>query len=283
VPSVHNVNLSGVRYLRLFVLAADDDVVRLMEFEVWGTTSTATWVITFDDEFTGAAGSAPDTSKWNRLAYQRRPGGAWVASDATLDGSGHLDIAVKYDSPGQYEVGAISTNDAVGPSGAKFSQTYGKFEASCQWPTKQGWWVSFWMMSGNQGQVGNGSLDGAEVDIFEGFGLNTKQNFTVIWDGYGAQKGSAGTSANIANIKTGYHTSTLVWDPDMYYFYIDGVEYFRTAGGGSPCNQPGIINLTGELSTEAWAVSTSWAGDPAAATYPDHFYTDWVHVYRRGP
>jgi hypothetical protein len=67
----------------------------------------------------------------------------------------------------------------------------------------------------------------------------------------------------------------------MYIFYIDGEETWRSEGGGV-CQHPGYIKVTGEISTEDWAISNYWANDPADAVYPDSFIVDYVRVYDVG-
>jgi hypothetical protein len=67
----------------------------------------------------------------------------------------------------------------------------------------------------------------------------------------------------------------------MYVFFIDGKETWRSQGGGV-CNQPGYVKVTGEISTEDWAINSWWANNPANATYPDSFLVDYVRVYEVG-
>jgi beta-glucanase (GH16 family) len=243
------------------------------------------WVLTFSDDFNGVKGTSPDPTKWTLPSFQRRPNGYWDPNNAFIDGKGNLAIRVMQMSPGVYSSACVSSqgtvNDMANVNGAKFSQTYGKFECRAKLPTQPGWWVAFWMMQGNQGSVGNGSVDGAEVDIMESFGWSNRVNHAVIWDGYtGGVSQSSSTSSFQPDIRDGFHVYTLIWDPNMYYFYVDSVEVFRTVGGTSPCNQPGFVQCTGELSTESWAVDRTWANNPALATYPDTFSVDWVRVYQ---
>jgi len=73
----------------------------------------------------------------------------------------------------------------------------------------------------------------------------------------------------------------MEWYPEMYVFYIDGEETWRSQGGGV-CNQPGYIKVTGEISTEEWAINSWWAEHPENAEYPDSFLVDYVRVYEIG-
>ncbi len=247
------------------------------------------WVLTFSDEFDGTG--TLDPAKWTLPTYNRRPNtsgpdGYWDASNACLDGHGNLVIAVRKLLSGDYSSACVSTqgetSDGGNADGAKFSQTYGRFECRAQLPTQQGWWVAFWMMQGNQGSIGGGGVDGSEVDIMEAWGWTDRINHAIHWDGYGTNHQSVGASDYPRGIRNGFHVYALIWDPDMYYFYLDSVEVWRTSGGGV-CNRPGFLQLTGEISTESWAVDRSWSKDPAAAAYPDSFLVDWVRVYQVQP
>jgi endo-1,4-beta-xylanase len=119
---------------------------------------------------------------------------------------------------------------------------------------------------------------GSEVDVMEGFGWTDKINQAIHWDGYGDAHKSTGNKTEVPGIRDGFHTYTMVWNPDEYIFYIDGVETWRTQGGGV-CNKPGYLKITGELSTEDWAINEYWSNNPAHAAYPDSFVVDYVKVY----
>ncbi len=244
------------------------------------TTGDLVW----SDEFDGTG--APDGAKWERQEYNRRnntagPDGWWSKEDSYLDGNGNLVIRVRKiadkNNDGDscdYSVGALRSK-------GKFSKLYGKFEIRCQLPTQPGWWVAFWMMQGNVGSVGNGGVDGVEVDIMEGFGWTNLINYAFHWDGYGTDHKSTGKQLNPAGIRDGFHTFAMEWYPEMYVFFIDGKETWRSKGGGV-CNQPGYVKVTGEISTESWAINNWWANDPGKAVYPDSFLVDYVRVYEVG-
>lgn len=238
----------------------------------------------WQDEFEGTG--EIDFTKWERQEYNRRnnnsgPDGWWSKEDSYLDGNGNLIIRVRKieDKNGDgdscdYSVGALRSK-------GRFQKRYGKFEIRCKLPTQPGWWVAFWMMQGNVSAVGNGGVDGTEVDIMEGFGWTNKINYAFHWDGYGDDHKSIGKQLYPSNIHEGFHTYALEWYPEMYIFYIDGEETWRSEGGGV-CQYPGYIKVTGEISTEDWANNSYWANDPADAVYPDSFIVDYVRVYDVG-
>lgn len=235
----------------------------------------------WSDDFNGTG--VPNPEKWERPEYNRRnndngPDGWWSKEDTYLDGNGNLVLRVrKIDNKNNdsdsydYSVGAIRTK-------GKFEKLYGVFEIKCKLPTRQGWWVAYWMMQGNVGSEANGGVDGSEVDIMEGFGWTNQINQAIHWDGYDDAHKSTGQRTVVEGDHDEFHTYTMVWKPEAYIFYVDGKETWRTQGGGV-CNQPGYLKVTGEISTQDWAINEYWSKDPAQAQYPDSFIVDYVKVY----
>lgn len=237
------------------------------------------WVLTFSDEFEG---DVIDVNKWDRPAYNRRnndkgPDGWWLQEDSYLDGDGNLVIRARKidnrnndDDPYDYSTGAIRTS-------GKFQQKFGRFEIRCKLPAQPGWWVAFWLMSNTVTSVGNGGEDGTEIDIFEGFGWTDRLNFALHWDGYGDAHKSDATQVTIDNIRDGYHTFTLEWTEKEYVFMVDSAEVWRTSAGGVS-KVPAYVKVTGELSTENWAINEYWSNDPELSEFPDYFLVDYVRV-----
>jgi beta-glucanase (GH16 family) len=239
----------------------------------------------WSDEFDGTG--VPNPAKWERQEYNRRnndtgPDGWWSNEDSYLDGNGNLVIRVRKIADKNNDGDTCDFSVGMVRSKGRFEHLYGKYEIRCKLPTQPGWWVAFWMMQGNVGSVGNGGVDGTEVDIMEAFGWTDLINSAFHWDGYGSAHKSTGRQFRPAGIREGFHTYTLEWYPEMYVFLIDGEETFRSIGGGV-CNRNGYIKVTGEISTESWAINSYWANDPADAVYPDSFIVDYVRVYELGP
>lgn len=254
----------------------------LMGFSLSGATQGNEPVLTFSDEFDGTG--SPDASKWDRPEYNRRnnangPDGYWSNDDSYLDGNGNLIIRVRKIDNKNNDDDAYDYSTGVVRTKGKFEQLYGRYEIRCQLPTQPGWWVAFWMMQGNVGSEANLGVDGSEVDIMEGFGWTDKINNAIHYDGYGDAHKSKEFNKVYAGIREGFHVYALDWTPDVYIFYMDSVEVWRSTGGGV-CNKPGYIKITGEISTEEWAINQWWSNDPATASYPDSFIVDYVRVYQ---
>jgi len=238
----------------------------------------------WSDEFDGTG--VPNPAKWERQEYNRRnnasgPDGWWSNEDSYLDGNGNLVIRVRKIADKNNDGDTCDFSVGMVRTKGRFEHLYGKYEIRCKLPTQPGWWVAFWMMQGNVGSVGNGGVDGQEVDIMEGFGWTNLINNAFHWDGYGADHKSNGKQFRPAGIREGFHTFAMEWYPEMYVFFIDGKETFRSIGGGV-CNKPGYVKVTGEISTESWAINNYWAENPAKAVYPDSFVVDYVRVYELG-
>lgn len=259
------------------------------------------WTLSFSDEFDGSAG-IPDTGKWERQEYNRRPNslgpdGWWELDNSRIDGNGHLDLSISKtvnrnpseDSDTQdYNVGMIRSK-------GQFSQTYGKFEARLKLPAKSGWWVAFWLFpdngTGSDAQADGSGEDGTEIDIMEGFGNGQSRIQSALhYDGYGDNHRSTGQEYTL-NDTEAFHIYTLIWTETKYEVYIDGEKVWTFTGSFTKdgvtynpgiCSVPCYVKLTGELSTESWALADSWAGPLPADDFEtaDHFLVDWVRVYR---
>lgn len=245
------------------------------------------WQLTWSDEFQGEGDADP--LKWEQQEYNRRPNphgpdGWWDSSLVALDGQGHLVISVdevanrnpqEDDDPVDYAVGMVRSKGL-------FSQTYGKYEIRCKLPEESGWWVAFWLFPDkgtepNGGSYGTGR-DGTEIDIFEGWGWTDQVQMALHYDGYEEMHHSDYYKTRIPGIDQGFHEFSLVWTPDIYVFYVDGEEIWRSDFGGG-CQVPCYVKITGELLTEEWALSPEWANTIESGSYPDEFLVDWVRVY----
>ena len=244
------------------------------------TAEAAIGAVTWSDEFNGAAGSSVDSGKWkfdtggsgwgnNELEYYTTS-----TSNVYQDGQGHLAITARRENPAnyqchygtcQYTSGRILTAD-------KFSQTYGRFEASIKIPKGQGIWPAFWMLGGN-----NWPTTG-EIDIMENIGSTPNTVYgTVHGPGYSGSAGVGGNRTIGSALGDGFHTYAVDWSPNLIVWYLDGSEYFRV----TPSNINGntwvfdhpffmILNV---------AVGGYWPGNPDGSTvFPQTMLVDYVRV-----
>jgi beta-glucanase (GH16 family) len=243
------------------------------------------WRLTWSDEFTGAAGSPPDPSKWthdtggtgwgnNELEYYTDS-----TANAALDGQGHLAITASAD-------GASSLSCWYGPcdyTSARlntlglFSQAYGRFSARIELPQGQGIWPSFWAMGDNLNSVG--WPQAGEIDTVSMFGNQTSQ----VMDGLaGPSYSPSGTDTLTGgSFSGGFHTFSVDWYPDHISFAVDGVvystEYRVQAGDGWVFDHPFFLLLN-------LAVGGDQPGDPnSSTTFPQKMLVDWVRVYQPIP
>jgi beta-glucanase (GH16 family) len=236
--------------------------------------------VTWSDEFNGAAGTSIDGSKWkfdiggsgwgnNELEYYTNS-----TRNVYHDGQGHLAITARQENPSnfqchygtcQYTSGRILTAD-------RFSQAYGRFEASIKIPRGQGIWPAFWMLGG-----GNWPNTG-EIDIMENVGSTPNTAYgTVHGPGYSGGSGVGGSRTIGAPLADAFHSYRIDWSPNLIVWYLDGSEFFRV----TPANIRGnqwvfdhpffmILNV---------AVGGYWPGNPnSSTTFPQTMLIDYIRV-----
>ena len=253
-------------------------------------TASALGPLVWSDDFNGAAGSAPDASKWghdvggsgwgnNELEYYTTS-----TSNAALDGSGHLVITARKENPAGYSCwyGSCTYTSARLLTSGKFSQQYGHIEASIKMPRGQGIWPAFWALGDNIGSVG--WPNSGEIDIMETIGSQTGTNHgSLHGPGYSGGNPLTGTYTlpNGQSLADGFHTYAVDWSPNVVSFSVDGNVYeTRTSAdtNGNPWafNHPFffILNV---------AVGGNWPGSPDGSTsFPQQMLVDYVHVYGQG-
>ena len=230
--------------------------------------------------FDGFDGTKLDTTKWERCPEWNRQdlGGKWDDDRAYLDGNGNLVLEAKCDANGNLTSGAIRTQNKWYTK-RMFEQARGYFECSARLQSEPGFWSAFWLMCSGEEKVGNGAVDGAEIDIMESYSVEKEGiNHAIHWDGYGADHKSTGKGVEGLNVYDGeYHTFGLLWTETAYVFYIDGVETYRISEGMSnwpgSCQAACYLKLTIEFG--------SWADAMDGRTFTDSVLFDYVRVYQK--
>ena len=112
-----------------------------------------------------------------------------------------------------------------GPGGG-FSQQYGYFEMSAQFPPDEGPWPAFWMLPVHN-TVNNG-----EIDIVEAYTKFQQSYCATVHDyitgGHDISSCDGPVSEFPWTISDGYHIYSLLWTPTLLTFSIDGHFYFST-------------------------------------------------------
>ncbi len=246
------------------------------------TLPERSWELVWSDDFTGAAASAPDNTKWSfdlgtgnngwgnseLQNYTNRP------SNVQLDGDGKLIITARSESyaGSGFTSARIKTKDL-------FAQAYGRFEARIKTPTGPGLWPAFWMLGANIDAVAWPQC--GEIDIMEQRGQQpTVNNGSVHGPGYSG--GNAITkpyALTNGRFDTDYHIYAIEWGEGYIDYFVDNYLYQRI----TPDNVTGkwvydhpffiILNV---------AVGGNFVGFPTSGTpFPQSMYVDYVKVFKQ--
>ena len=258
-------------FLSLFVIYSceRDDIQSLDE---------RNWTLVWSDEFNGASGELPDTLYWNFDIGTGQDG--WGnnelqsytndTSNIAMDGDGNLLIKALANGT-SYTSARINTKN-------KFSQKYGRFEASIITPYGPGIWPAFWMLGSNIDLV-SWPLCG-EIDIMELRGQFPHLiHGSLHGPGYSGGNPITGSYALVNDrFDNDYHLFAIEWDEEKIDFFVDGYLYQRVNKEDVPgdwvYNQPFYILLN-------VAVGGNYVGFPTSETpFPQSMTIDYVRVYK---
>jgi beta-glucanase (GH16 family) len=223
---------------------------------------------TFQDEFDGAAGSAPDPSKWGYDIGKwpfNNEAEVYTASRANsyLDGNGNLVIKAtrsKVRNKFVYYSARLKT-------AGKFFQYAGQFEARIKVNSEHGLWPAFWLL----GEAKSWPY-GGEIDVLEDYGWSATE--TTVHTPYPDGTGMHSYWADLP-VDSQFHVYHMSWTPSAISFSRDGSRYLTVSaadtlnwcyGSGDPMYL--ILNL---------AVGGA-AGDPSKAVFPAEMLVDYVRV-----
>ena len=251
--------------------------------------------LVWSDEFDG---DALDETKWgdhggsgkDSTGTFIRKGSYWNKKMCSVyDGSLHIRTEYYPDGfegngkPGWYTSGIDTTN--------RFSQCGGYYECRCILPKGTGLWSAFWIYCKTVGSIGNGGVDGAEIDIYESAKYHLGKNYrnsvssAIHFDGYGDAHQSTTvhwTKVMGSNPYEEFNTYGLEWTEDEYIFYINGVEVGRSDFGGVSQIKEHMI-LSVEVGGDNAGPADSLAG-PSIDTNtepPTDFIIDYVSYYSK--
>jgi beta-glucanase (GH16 family) len=253
-----------------------------------GTSASGkgTWTLVWSDDFNGADGSAPDSTKWTYdiggngwgnkelESYTSRP------QNVQVQNRNLVITAAQETYTGTDGITRNYTSARLKTQGL-FSQQSGKFEARIKLPYGQGVWPAFWLLGSNISSVGWPTC--GEIDIMENIGSEPS---TIFGSMHGMQgSGEAFLSAAYTlpsgqKFSDDYHVFTVEWEPNKARFYVDGTLYESHTSADMPAgswvfDHPFFIILN-------VAVGGNWPGSPDQTTvFPQKILVDYVHVYSR--
>lgn len=245
----------------------------------------------WSDEFNG---SSLNTSNWtydigdgcpslcgwgnNELEYYTN------STNNVRVGSGVLTIETRAENMGgrNFTSGKIHTN-------GKFSQTYGRFEASLRLPNGNGLWPAFWMLA-----TANNWPTSGEIDIMEFRGdiLNRASgtlHYGNPWPGNLNDGSDYFHSVN--DLHTNFHTYAVEWEPGEIRWYFDNVRFKTEIQTPNSLNPPSNNANTWPWNTPFYFILNQAVGgwftgvtDPANVTInKGTFEIDYVRVYDMTP
>jgi beta-glucanase (GH16 family) len=235
------------------------------------------WELTFEQDFNGPAGQAPDPKVWTRDLGDNGWGNQeWQDytdgnKNAFLDGKGNLVIEARKEGEKKFTSARMNTRNS-------FTQAYGRFEARLKMPIGKGMWPAFWMLGANDNEAGWPGC--GEIDIMEYLGhLPKTTHGTVHGPGYSGA-GGIGKKTELATLlNEDFHVYSIDWEPEMLRWYVDGKEFNRLTPDDLGAREwvfdhPFFIILN-------LAVGGGWPGYPDETTvFPQRYTIDYVRVYR---
>lgn len=241
-------------------------------------TTNSAWTLVWADEFEGAAGARPNAANWKfdigtdwgnaQLEYDTDR-----ASNASLDGSGHLVITARKEAfqGRQYTSARITTE-------GKQSFQYGKIEARMKLPSGRGLWPAFWLLGTDLPAVG--WPQAGEIDVMEYRGQEPSTIIGTI-HGPGYSAGSAVSKSKTftaTRFDNSFHVFTVEWSADRIDFFVDGMLYHAIPKAQVP--GPWVFDKPFYVILNV-AVGGNFVGAPDIFTpFPQTMVVDWVRVYQ---
>ena len=240
------------------------------------------WTLVWSDNFDGAAGTAPDNTKWS-FDIGRGDNGWGNAelqyytsrtSNIQKDGTGKLVITARSESFGgaAYTSARIKTKDL-------YAQAYGRFEARVKTTTGPGLWPAFWMLGSNIDAVPWPQC--GEIDIMEQKGQEPTITYgSVHGPGYsGFNPITRRYALTNGRFDTDYHVYAIEWGEGYIDYFVDNFLYSRITPedvtGKWVFDKPFFLILN-------VAVGGNFVGFPTTGTpFPQSMYVDYVKVYKQ--
>ncbi len=246
----------------------------------------------FCDDFDGASGGAPDSTKWNVF----KSGSSWGSQcwtnrpeNISTDGKGNLKLALIdtktvqctnwYGDPSTVTSGGMDTQ-------SRFTTKYGRFEIRAKLACVKSVWGALWLSTG----TGPGWPQSGEIDLYElGYDKQNRLQQTIHAGKSGTDKYSIETYASqTARYCDDYHVYGAEWRQGYIQFTLDGKPTNRItqADGNADAAQSGKslywpfdsydLRLLVDLQ---YGKAGTWTGTPNLAELPSSMLVDYVRVY----
>jgi beta-glucanase (GH16 family) len=244
------------------------------------------WVLTWSDEFDGAAGSGLDGTKWvadtggKGWGNEEREYYTLGTENASLDGAGQLVITARAEPNSTHACwyGTCRYTSARLKTSGRFAQTYGRFEARLRLPRGQGLWPAFWMLGADIDAVG--WPKSGEIDVMEYIGREPGVAHGTL-HGPGYSGGGGITRSTTLENPDDFHVFAVEWTPGQVRWLVDDREYHRVTPANLPAGASWVFDHSFFVLLNV-AVGGKWPGDPdATTTFPQQMVVDYVRVYRQ--
>jgi beta-glucanase (GH16 family) len=279
-------------------------VVLIAGYAIYTVVQNQRSKVVWSDDFTGAAGAAPNKNNWLFTTGTSYPGGAPQfgtgevqtytddRAHVSLDGNGHLVITATRDAGGAWRSGRIETRRTdFEPTADGTLEVAARIKVP---PPSPGYWPAFWMLGkGFRGNYVNWPGIG-EIDIME---WTPRDPGTVIGTMHcgvapgGPCRENDGLSGRYTMpdgkpLSADFHTYSVQWDrsrpQDEIRWYVDGHSYHTVrAGDVDPATWANATNH-GFFVLLNVAIGGALPGPPDASTTPGgSMVVDSVSVTRK--
>jgi beta-glucanase (GH16 family) len=254
----------------------------------------------WQDDFSGAAGGAPNSSYWTADLQDGCSSGncgwgngerEWYTADANkLNGtSGLVMTANKLSAstaPDCY-YGKCTWSSGKLTTYGKVNFTYGYLEARIKNPAGGGTWPAFWMLG--QDIASRAWPLCGEIDIMEGEGNAPYTNWgTAHWANTNPGDHIQGPGNNTVTLSSklsdNYHTYGMLWTPTSLTWYIDGAASYTLNKASVPSNLWPFGPTTGGADPKFYAILNvamggGMGGNIDSALTTTNMTVDYVKYY----
>jgi beta-glucanase (GH16 family) len=241
--------------------------------------------LVWSEEFTGPAGSPPDSRIWRPELGGHGWGNEELqyytddTANAALDGAGNLAISVRRAAPElagprfggrEYTSARLITKDLK-------AFRYGLVRAGIKLPVGRGIWPAFWMLGADIDR--NEWPSCGEIDVMENFGTNPATvHGTVHGPGYSGADGITASLDLGVPLAGDFHVYSVCWEPERIRWYADGI-HFHTVTRAGPRAGPWVFDHDFYLLLNVAVGGTASEPPGASVTFPQTMLVDYIRLY----